>query len=304
MVAPPVKSGYVSNGPGLQLNYLEWGDPEAPPVVLIIGLTGAAYNWRTTAEALQDRYRLLAINIRAHGDSGPSLDRTPNKAGDTRWYDWASDVDALITELELDRPVVMGHSLGARVAYCHAAYFPENLRSVIVVDNGPGFPPHVAQRVQENYMRKTPTEFASLDGARNWMKTRIKTSPGSAAAVPVPDEEWESRVAYHFRRLPDGRVVFKHDPLLRDEWLEKLPFRSTMESWLWKEIAQVQCPMLLIVGELSQFQTPETCEKMVELTCGPARWAPIKNAGHLLMEDNLRGFLDEVEPFLEQSFAS
>ena len=130
MPAPPVKSGYVTNGANLQINYLEWGKPDAPPVVLIIGLTGAAYNWRTTAEALQNDYRVIAINIRGHGDSGPFLDRNPNAAGDTRWQDWASDVDALITGLGLDRPVVMGHSLGARVAYCYAAYYPEHLRSV------------------------------------------------------------------------------------------------------------------------------------------------------------------------------
>ena len=120
----------------------------------------------------------------------------------------------------------------------------------------------------------------------------------------MPDEEWDSRVAYHFWRRPDGRVVFKHDPLLRDEWLERLPFRSTMESWLWREIANVQCPMLLVVGELSQFQTPETCEKMVQLTWGPSRWVPIHNSGHLVMEDNLPAFLDELVPFLEQSYTS
>lgn len=77
MPAPPVKSGYVTNGANLQINYLEWGKPDAPPVVLIIGLTGAAYNWRTTAEALQNDYRVIAINIRGHGDSGPFLDRNP-----------------------------------------------------------------------------------------------------------------------------------------------------------------------------------------------------------------------------------
>ena len=144
---PPVKSGYIGNGSKVRLNYLEWGDPDAPSVVLIIGLTAQAYNWRTTAEALQDRYRCIAINLRGHGDSSPFPNRTPNSPGDDRWGDWASDVHALVQELGLKKPVVMGHSLGARVAYCYAAYYPDEPRSVVVIDNGPGFPPMVALNV-------------------------------------------------------------------------------------------------------------------------------------------------------------
>ena len=296
-IAPPVKSGYISNGPELQLNYLEWGDPDAPPVVLIIGLTGAAYNWRTTAEALQDRYRLISLNIRGHGDSGPFLDRMPNSPGDQRWRDWASDVHALITILELDRPVVMGHSLGARVAYCHAAYYPEDIRGIVVIDNGPGFPPLVALTVQNGFMRKRPTEFDSWEAAMEWMAQIMRGS-----ADELPEQIAKDRGPYLLRRLPNGKVTFKHDLLLRDEWKEKLPYRATVESWLWKEIAQVRCPMLLMKGETSPFETAETCEKMVELTWGPARWVEVPNAGHMIMDDNLPGFLSEVEPFLAEAY--
>lgn len=297
--APPVKSGYISNGPGLLLNYLEWGNPDAPPVVLIIGLTGAAYNWRTTAEALQDRYRLISINLRGHGDSGPFLDRVANSPGDGRWRDWASDVHALIEELQLDKPVVMGHSLGARVAYCHAAYYPNDTRGIVVIDNGPGFPPPVALFVQDGFMRKRPMEFDSWDAALSWMAQVMRGS-----AEEIPEQVAKDRAPYLLRQLPDGKVTFKHDSLLRDEWVEKLPHRATMESWLWKEIAQVQCPMLLMKGATSPFETAETCEKMVDLTWGPARWVDIPQAGHMIMDDNLPAFLGEVEPFLEQSYRS
>ena len=87
MAAPPVKSGYISSGPDLQLNYLEWGDPSAPPVLLIIGLTNFAYAWNETA--LADRYRCVALNLRGHGDSGPSPEREYS-------FDlWDTDVQAL-----------------------------------------------------------------------------------------------------------------------------------------------------------------------------------------------------------------
>jgi pimeloyl-ACP methyl ester carboxylesterase len=306
---PPVKSGYIGNGPKVRLNYLEWGDPDAPPVVLIIGLTAQAYNWRTTAEALKDRYRVIALNLRGHGDSSPFPNRTPNSPGDDRWGDWASDVHALVQELGLKKPVVMGHSLGARVAYCYAAYYPDEPRSIVVIDNGPGFPPMVALNVQHSFMRNRLMEFDGWPEAIAYFKTRRGTSPGGPKAIPVPEEEYEARADYALKQLPDGKVIWKFDPILRDEWMQgadtgQLAYRATVQSWLWREVSQVECPMLLVVGETSKFQTPETCDKMVKMTWGPARWVMIPHAGHSLMDDNLEGWLSEVEPFLAESFAS
>jgi len=55
---------------GIDIHYLEWGDPGAPPMVLLHGLTGHAHIWDHMAPALAGRYHVLAPDQRGHGDSG------------------------------------------------------------------------------------------------------------------------------------------------------------------------------------------------------------------------------------------
>lgn len=287
MPTPPVKSGYISNGPDLQLNYLEWGPPDAQPILMIIGLTGVAYNWRETAEALEDRYRCIALNLRGHGDSGPTPDR------EFSFDSWDSDVHALVTQLELEKPIVMGHSLGGRVAFVYAAKHPDHTRGVVVVDVGPGFPVDAANNVQKNFMGKRPTGFQSWADGVAWMRAQRKPI--------VTDAMIQARAPYNFRQLPDGTVTFKHDPLLRDEWLgDKPPPRAQAHTWLWQELGAVHCPMLIIKGEETPFLTHQLCDEMCDFTKGEARWAEIPNTAHTVMDDNLPGFLEEVEPFLRK----
>jgi pimeloyl-ACP methyl ester carboxylesterase len=284
MAAPPVKSGYISSGPDLQLNYLEWGDPSAPPVLLIIGLTNFAYAWNETALALADRYRCVALNLRGHGDSGPSPEREYS-------FDlWDTDVQALVTTLELDRPVIMGHSLGGRVAFVYGARHPEHTQGVVVVDVGPGFPEEAAATVQKEFFGKMPADYESWEAGLAYR--RLRQSPS------ISDETLEARAPYALRQLPDGRVIPKHDPLLRDEWLgDKPPARAQAHTWLWQDLANLQAPMLIVKGEKTPFLTHELCDQMCATTKGEARWAEIPGTTHAIMDDNLPGFLKEVEPF-------
>ena len=288
MVAPAVKSGYISNGPDLQLNYLEWGDPSAPPVLLIIGLTGIAYTWRQTAERLQDRYRCIALNLRGHGDSGPSPEREYS-------FDlWDSDVQALVNTLELDRPVVIGHSLGGRVAFVYAGRHPESTRGIVVVDVGPGFPVEAAQRVQRNFFGNRPPDSATWEEG-------VKVFP---RGPKVSDEIAHERAPYALRQVPGGRVVFKHDPLLRDEWLgDKPPARAQAHSWLWQDLANVQCPTLFVKGEVTDFLTHELLDKMCDTTKGEARWVEVPGTTHHVMDDDLDAFIKHVRPFTDNCFS-
>jgi pimeloyl-ACP methyl ester carboxylesterase len=130
-LGPAVRSGYVMNT-GNPLNYLEWGRPDAPPLVLLHGLRGFAYSWRSVAERLAEQYRCLALNLRGHGDSGPSPVR------DLTIDQYVTDVESLATQLQLTRFPVIGHSLGGRVAMAYAAAHPERVQAMVVEDIAPG----------------------------------------------------------------------------------------------------------------------------------------------------------------------
>jgi pimeloyl-ACP methyl ester carboxylesterase len=151
VIGPAVRSGYVMNA-GNPLNYLEWGAADAPPVVLLHGLRGFAYSWRAIAERLADQYRCVALNLRGHGDSGPSPER------DLTIDLYVTDVESLASQLQLARFTLVGHSLGGRVAMAYAAAHPERTRGIVVEDIAPGLTDEGARAIKRG-MEATPATF-------------------------------------------------------------------------------------------------------------------------------------------------
>lgn len=281
MVATAVKSGYVMNK-GNPLNYLEWGSTDAPVLVLIHGLRGMAYSWRPVAERLADRYRCIALNLRGHGDSGPSPEREYN-------FDlYVTDVQTLVEQLNLPHFTIIGHSLGGRVAMAYAAVHPERLQAIVVVDIAPGMTEEGAWGVKRA-MEATPAEFDSWEEALAFAR---QNRPA------IPADLLQERAPYTFRRLPNGKITWKHDPLVREEWLgPDLPPRAKVH--LWAELERLQCPMLLVKGEETNQLDADLCERMVRH--GPtSRWVEIPKTTHFVYDDDPDGFLKEVEPFLAQ----
>jgi pimeloyl-ACP methyl ester carboxylesterase len=108
----PTSVHTVVGGEGQALHVREWGPAEGPSVLLIHGWSGNHMCWRHQVEsALVEEFRVVALDLRGHGMSGRSLDAS-------RYQDpglWAADVAAVIEQLYLDRPTVVGWSYGGFV---------------------------------------------------------------------------------------------------------------------------------------------------------------------------------------------
>ena len=280
MAPTAVKSGYITNGPRLFLNYLEWGPPDAPTVLFIHGLSQFAYTWNATAQALAGRHRCVAINLRGHGDSSPSPERRYSL--DLH----AGDIHTLVTALGLERPVVCGHSLGGRVAIAFAGRHPELAGGLIVVDVAPGMTEPGAWGLKQR-MEERPLEFDSWEEAFAWHREHWPT---------VSDATIEAWTPYALRWLPSGKLASKLDPLVRDEWLgEGLPDRAL--SHVWDEMAAVECPVLVLKGQETPHLTHELCERMVGQV-KEGRWTEVPGTTHTIMHDDLPAFLKQAEPFI------
>ncbi|MAF39794.1 MAG: hypothetical protein CL696_13100 [Chloroflexi bacterium] len=112
----------------LRVRYLDWGG-EGPPVVALHGLASSGHWYDLVAPLLCDGYRIIAPDQRGHGKTS----QAPSG------YDWptlASDVAGLMDRLALDRAVVMGHSWGGHVAIAVAAYHPERVSGLVMIDGG------------------------------------------------------------------------------------------------------------------------------------------------------------------------
>ena len=102
----------VQGGGGLRLHVREWGTADGPPILFIHGWSQNHLCWVKQYEsALADEFRLVAYDLRGHGMSEAPLE-PEHYTDDTLWAD---DVAAIIDELRLDRPVLVGWSYGAFV---------------------------------------------------------------------------------------------------------------------------------------------------------------------------------------------
>jgi pimeloyl-ACP methyl ester carboxylesterase len=111
---------------GVHIRYLRTGGAK-PPVVLLHGLIGNGATWTPLARALESDFDVIMPDARGHGGSS-----TPSHG--YRYDDLAGDVVGLIRGLELERPVVLGHSMGGMTAAVVASRGAGLLRAVILVD--------------------------------------------------------------------------------------------------------------------------------------------------------------------------
>lgn len=140
----PAVSRWVRSGP-LRLHLLDYGPADGVPVLILPGITSPAITMDFVAQGLSDLVRPLVLDIRGRGLS----DNPPETAaGALHGYDLASyvaDVDAVVTGLHLESPILLGHSMGARIAALAAITGQHQLRGTVLVDppmSGPGRDPY------------------------------------------------------------------------------------------------------------------------------------------------------------------
>lgn len=102
---------------------------EGPPLLILHGLFGSSTNWRSIARRLSAEYRVLSVDLRNHGAS-PWAETMDYAA-------MAGDVARLIERQGLQRPSLMGHSMGGKVAMALALLQPQRIERLIVVDIAP-----------------------------------------------------------------------------------------------------------------------------------------------------------------------
>jgi pimeloyl-ACP methyl ester carboxylesterase len=111
---------------GVAIHYQQVG--EGPDVVMVHGITGNLAVWHLhIVPALSERFRVLTYDLRGHGYSDtPPSGYSPDAM--------ATDLLELLDELDIERPVVIGHSYGADIALYFAARHPERVREVIAIE--------------------------------------------------------------------------------------------------------------------------------------------------------------------------
>jgi pimeloyl-ACP methyl ester carboxylesterase len=279
---------------GLRIHALEWSR-EGTPLVFLHGFSNEAHIWDDAAPAVAPYYRTLALDLRGHGDS----DRDPEGRYD---YDFhVADLESALGALGIERLVLVGHSLGGRVAMRFAGKHPDRMAGLVIVDSAPELDARGTVRIAVDLQRggaagssEGELSFASEGEYRDLL----------ARAYPAVSRPVLARMAHHMlRRRDDGRFEPKLDPQwfrLRRE-ADEAAMREREERLtkeLWDALANLPCPALVVRGAASDVMSPEVADRMVEDVLEHGRLAVVARAGHSVMVDNPDGFRAALTGFV------
>ena len=171
-----IEAKSVALATGVTMTYAEAGVRTGTPVVFVHGLTDSHLSYLPMLEAMPQSYRMFALTMRGHGDTTkPETGYTPE--------DMAADVAAFLETQEIDRAVIVGHSMGSLVARAFAHIYPGRVLGLALL--GAFSTIHANQAVQEVFNavdalgEDIPDEFA-----REWQQSSLGT--------PVPDAFFET----------------------------------------------------------------------------------------------------------------
>lgn len=284
----PTSHSYVAQR--LRLNYVDWGNPEKPPLVLVHGGRDHCRNWDWTARTLREDWHVLAIDLRGHGDSDWVSD------GNYLSSDSALDLCELVEQLDLAPVTIVGHSFGGNVALRYAAAWPEKVRKLVVIE-GLGLSPEAhTERMRTPYHLRV----------RKWMEKKRavagrtpRTYPGVEAAIarmqeahPFLTHEQAGHLTRHgIRRQDDGSWRFRYDPAVAVFPAEDTAREDMEAAW-----AAIRCPVQLLYGADSWASDPSRDGRASHFR--DARTTVIEGAGHWLHHQQFDSYIMHLKEFL------
>jgi N-formylmaleamate deformylase len=246
-----------------------------PPLVLLHGFTDDGACWFPVTDALVQDYDVILPDARGHGKSARIAGIGFSNAA------MAADAAALIQALGLDRPAVMGHSMGAYNALLLAATYPEQVGCLLLEDPLLAPPP-------------TPETTAEREGfLRQWANGVRQMQTLSLAELEAEEQrrspQWS---ATEFQPWAESKHLL--DITVFDDQTPRPQWQPLMQ--------QVQCPVLLIYGDNHTLVNDAIAEEAATLWKN-GQAVQIAHAGHSIRRDNAADFLAAVRAFLQKHYA-
>ncbi len=265
---------------GLNLHYQEWGPPNAPVILMLHGFGVSGHMFDEFADRLQERYRLIALDQRGHGDSAWSED------GDYSREAFVNDIEAFRLAMGLSRFVLVAHSMGGLNAVSYANKYPETVSALVLVDVGP----ESAKEGVDNIIRFTRgpdelefEEFVEMAHRFNQRRTI---------------ENIRERMRHRLKQMPSGKYTWKFDARFRKQDNGLRVGSELSNDEMWKLYRSLRPPTLLIRGSESDVLTSEVADRCVR-EMQRARLVVVPGAGHSVPGDNPDGFTAAVQAFLD-----
>lgn len=256
---------------GITLGVMEY-EGDGPPLVLLHGIGSRAESWWPVLDDLAAHFHLVALDFRGHGASD-----TPERG--YLFSDYAADVAGMLDALALDRPRIVGHSLGGLVALEWAKTHPDQA---------------IAIALEDVALRSEPSVLDAFDG---WLALASMTREEAAASYRAEYPDWTDdecwrRAESITSTAPEVFVELRADSADNLAAGNKRLF----------DLGIIQSPLLLVHGdrERGSMLVPEDAATLTTML-PRARLVCIPGTGHNIHRDFPAAFLAAVIPFLAEA---
>jgi pimeloyl-ACP methyl ester carboxylesterase len=238
---------------------------EGRPFVILHGLFGFSDNWQTQAKKFAEYFQVTLVDLRNHGHSGWSADFS--------YALMVQDLHELFQDLQIQKPILLGHSMGGKLAMHFDQAYPDFIEKLIVVDMGvKAYPPHHAHILAAIHAIDL-SKMSARSEAEAILKTFVESE--GIRQFLLKNLYWEEK----------GKLAWRVNfPVLEASMAEILRELPEQESFT---------PVLFIRGLLSNYILDEDIS-ILESYYPDFQLASIPNAGHWVHAEAPEPFLDAV----------
>ena len=257
-------TGYNVHANGIRQHLICY-EGKGPDLLVVPGITSPAITWGFVAERLSEHYNVHVLDVRGRGLS---------QAGELDYSleAMAKDVVALVNTDYFNKPIVLGHSMGARTAIRAAAKSPDSFAGLLLVDppvSGPG-------------RRAYPSPWP-------WYEDSIVMAQAGCSA----------------EQMKDFCPTWSQEQLsLRAEWLHTCQLDAIDAAYkgfhtddIHKDIQRLTLPLRLVVAGGGPVISAHDTKEILELA-PHIEVRTVEGAGHMIPWDDLEGFLSAVTDFV------
>ncbi|MEP6650732.1 MAG: alpha/beta hydrolase [Lapillicoccus sp.] len=258
-------------------------DADAPTLVLLHGLTDSGRCWPDAVRRWRDDYRVLAWDARGHGES----ERFTEEAlaygiGETHLDDLVDLLESLGEE-GIERPVLVGHSMGGGTAAAVPAHRPDLVRAVLLEDPALGNGRYDELDIEEGARRRVAEARATVANPQATMREGRTIHP-----------DWP---ASEFQPWLDAKLQTDVD-MLAD------PMMTVRTPW-YDVAAAVAVPALIVTGDNGAIWRDDLLARLREVMLANDRLELeiVSGAGHCVRRDRTEAFHTLVDPWIAKQFA-
>lgn len=255
----------------MELFYKKYGE-QGQPLLILHGVFGMLDNWHSLSTKFAEQFRVYAIDLRNHGHSPHSDEMSYSLMAD--------DIKELMDKENLEECILLGHSMGGKVAMQFASMYPEKLDALIVADIAP-------KRYKPGHL-EIIAALKSLD----FSKIKSRTEAQKQLSEKIDSAGVRNFLLKNLSRTGSGQYGLKMNlaaiETAYDHIIGEIEF-----SW------PLNIPTLFLSGSESRYiQEHDRAE--IEAWFTEVEFDEVSKAGHWLHADNPNEFIEKVNSFLKK----